>query len=168
MVEETGAQGEEMFANGADNMPQVGIISQYVKDLSFENPNSPAVYQWQVQPQIDVQFNISSNKAADDVWEVVLKVDVKAHGDQGVAFAVELSYAGLFGIRNVPEDQIQPFCYAEAPRLIFPFARRVLADAVRDGGFPPLMLEPIDFAGLYMQQAQQAQQLGEGEPAGQA
>ena len=168
MVEETGAQGEEMFANGADTMPQVGIISQYVKDLSFENPNSPAVYQWQVQPQIDVQFNISSNKAADDVWEVVLKVDVKAHGDQGVAFAVELSYAGLFGIRNVPEDQVQPFCYAEAPRLLFPFARRVLADAVRDGGFPPLMLEPIDFASLYMQQAQQAQQLGEGEPAGQA
>ena len=68
MVEETGAQGEEMFANGADNMPQVGIISQYVKDLSFENPNSPAVYQWQVQPQIDVQFNISSNKVADDVY----------------------------------------------------------------------------------------------------
>jgi len=168
MAEETGAQGEEMFANGADNLPQVGIISQYVKDLSFENPNAPAVYQWQVQPQIDVQFNISSNKAADDVYEVVLKIDVRASGDQGVAFAVELSYAGLFGIRNVPEDQIQPFCYAEAPRLIFPFARRVLADAVRDGGFPPLMLEPIDFAGLYMQQAQQAAQLGQGETAGQA
>lgn len=168
MAEEMGAQGEETLGNGADNLPQVGIISQYVKDLSFENPNAPAVYQWQVQPQIDVQFNIGSNKAADDVYEVVLKIDVRASGDQGVAFAVELAYAGLFGIRNVPEEQIQPFCYAEAPRLIFPFARRVLADAVRDGGFPPLMLEPIDFAGLFMQQAQQAAQLSEGEPAGEA
>lgn len=168
MAEETGEQGQEALANGADNMPQIAIISQYVKDLSFENPNSPAVYQWQVQPQIDVQFNISTNKAAEDVYEVVLKIDVRAQGDQGVAFAVELAYAGLFGIRNVPEEQIMPFCYAEAPRLVFPFARRVLADAVRDGGFPPLLLEPIDFAGLYMQQAQQAQQLQQGEAAGQA
>lgn len=157
-------------AQSADSAPPppLTVHAQYVKDLSFENPNAPAVYQWQVQPQIDVQFNIGANKAADDVWEVVLKVEVRAQGDQGVAFAVELSFAGLFGIRNVPEDQIQPFCYAEAPRLIFPFARRVLADAVRDGGFPPLLLEPIDFAGLYMQQAQQAQQLSEGQPAGQA
>jgi preprotein translocase subunit SecB len=166
MVDETGAEGEQDFANGADNLPQVGIISQYVKDLSFENPNAPNVYQWQGQPQIDVQFNIGSNKVADDVWEVMLKIDVKAVAADRVAFQVELAYAGLFGIRNVPEDQIQPFCYAEAPRLIFPFARRVLADAVRDGGFPPLMLEPIDFAGLYMQQAQA--QLAQGEPAGQA
>ena len=168
MADDTGVQGAEQFANGADNLPQVAIISQYVKDLSFENPNAPAVYQWQVQPQIDVQFNISSNKAADEVWEVVLKIEVKAAGDQGVAFQVELSYAGLFGIRNVPEEQIQPFCYAEAPRLVFPFARRVLADAVRDGGFPPLLLEPIDFAGLYMQQAQQQAALQSGEAAGQA
>lgn len=166
MVDETDAAGEQDFANGADNMPQVGIISQYVKDLSFENPNAPSVYQWQGQPQIDVQFNIGSNKVADDVWEVLLKIEVKAVAADRVAFQVELAYAGLFGIRNVPEDQIQPFCYAEAPRLIFPFARRVLADAVRDGGFPPLMLEPIDFAGLYMQQAQA--QLAQGEPAGQA
>lgn len=170
MVDETGAAGEQEFgqefANGADTLPQVGIISQYVKDLSFENPNAPAVYQWQGQPQIDVQFNIASNKVADDVWEVLLKIEVKAVAADRVAFQVELSYAGLFGIRNVPEEQIQPFCYAEAPRLIFPFARRVLADAVRDGGFPPLMLEPIDFAGLYMQQAQA--QLAQGEPAGEA
>lgn len=166
MVDETGVGGEQDFVNGADTLPQVGIISQYVKDLSFENPNAPAVYQWQGQPQIDVQFNIGSNKVADDVWEVMLKIDVKAVAADRVAFQVELAYAGLFGIRNVPEDQIQPFCYAEAPRLIFPFARRVLADAVRDGGFPPLMLEPIDFAGLYMQQAQA--QLAQGEAAGQA
>ncbi len=143
----------EPLANGEDTLPQVGLISQYVKDLSFENPNAPTVYQWQDQPQIDVQFNIGANAVADDVHEVVLKIDVKAVSANQTAFQVELSYAGLFGLRNIPEGQIQPFLLAEGPRLIFPFARRVLADAVRDGGFPPLMLEPIDFGALYMQQA---------------
>lgn len=145
------------LANGEDTAPAVGLISQYVKDFSFENPNAPAVYQWQGQPQIDVQFNIGANQLADDVHEVVLKIDVKAESDDQVAFQVELAYAGLFGLRNIPEDQVQPFLLAEAPRLIFPFARRVLADAVRDGGFPPLLLEPIDFGALYMQQAQAAE-----------
>jgi preprotein translocase subunit SecB len=147
--------GSEPLANGEDTAPAVGLISQYVKDFSFENPNAPAVFQWQGQPQIDVGFNIGSNQVADDVHEVLMKIEVRATSADKVAFAVELEYAGLFGIRNVPEDQIQPFLLAEAPRLIFPFARRVLADAVRDGGFPPLMLEPIDFGQLYLQQAAQ-------------
>ena len=150
MADET---GNEPLANGEDTAPAVGLISQYVKDLSFENPNAPAVFQWQGQPQIDVQFNIGANQIADDVHEVVLKIDVRATSADKVAFQVELAYAGLFGIRNVPDDQIQPCLFAEAPRLVFPFARRVLADAVRDGGFPPLLLEPIDFGALYMQQA---------------
>ena len=159
MADETGAPEG---GNGADTMPQVGLISQYVKDLSFENPNAPAVYQWQGQPKIDIQFNIGSTKVADDVFEVVLKIDVRAEAEDKVAFQVELAYAGLFGLRNIPAEQLQPFLLAEAPRLVFPFARRVLADAVRDGGFPPLMLEPIDFAGLYVQQAQASG----GEPQG--
>ncbi len=149
------------LANGADTAPQVGLISQYIKDLSFENPNAPAVYQMQVQPQIDVQFGISGASVGEDVHEVVLKIDVKATAEDKTMFIVDLSYAGLFGIRNVPEDQIQPFLLGEAPRLIFPFARRVLADAVRDGGFAPLLLEPIDFAGLYMQQAEAAANMAE-------
>ena len=95
------------------------------------------------------------DRVADDVHEVLMKIEVRATSADKVAFAVELEYAGLFGIRNVPEDQIQPFLLAEAPRLIFPFARRVLADAVRDGGFPPLMLEPIDFGALFLQQTAQ-------------
>ena len=144
----------EPLANGEDTAPAVGLISQYVKDLSFENPNAPAVFQWQGQPQIDVQFNIGASQVADDVHEVVLKIDVKAESEDKTAFQVELSYAGLFGLRNIPEEQVQPFLLAEGPRLIFPFARRVLADAVRDGGFPPLLLEPIDFGALYMQQAE--------------
>ena len=153
--------------NGADTAPQIALISQYVKDLSFENPNAPTVYQWQGQPQIDVQFNIGADRVGEDVLEVSLKIEVKAIAPQGTAFAVELVYAALFGMRNVPEDQVQPFMLAEAPRLIFPFARRVLADAIRDGGFPPLVLEPIDFGGLYLQQAEQMQAAA-GEPAGHA
>ena len=161
-------QAPETLANGQDNSPQAGVISQYVKDLSFENPNSPAVYQWQNQPNIDVQFNIGSSQLGDDVYEVVLKIDVKADAEGQVAFQVELSYAGLFGIRNVPAEQIPPFLLAEAPRILFPFARRVLSDSVRDGGFPPLMLEPIDFAQLYMQQQAQGEALVQAQPAGEA
>lgn len=158
----------DTVANGADNEPQIGLIAQYVKDLSFENPNAPGVYQWQEQPQIDINFNISNNQIADDVFEVGLKVSAKAVAEQGTAFAVELVFAGLFGIRNVPEDQMRPFLYAEAPRLLFPFARRVMADAVQDGGFPPLMLDPIDFGALYVQQQAQIEAAQQGEPAGNA
>jgi preprotein translocase subunit SecB len=137
-----------------DNAPQAGLLTQYVKDLSFENPNAPAVYQWQSQPRIDVQFNIASQTLGDDLFEVSLKVEVKAQADEGAAFQVELLYAGLFAIRNVSEEQLHPFLFAEAPRLLFPFARRVIADMVRDGGFPPLLLDPIDFGALYLAQQQ--------------
>lgn len=144
--------------NGIDDgLPQVGILAQYVKDLSFENPNAPAVYQWQGQPQMDVQVNIGVNGVGEEVHEVVLKIEVEAKGDQGVAFRVETLYAGLFALRNIPEEQLQPFLLAEAPRLLFPFARQVISSAVTDGGFPPLLLDPIDFGGLYMQSAAQQQ-----------
>ena len=164
MADETGT---EQLANGEDTSPQAGVLSQYVKDLSFENPNAPAVYQWQGQPQIDVQFNIASAQVGDDIYEVVVKVEVKAVAADKVAFQVELAYAGLFALRNIPADQLQPFLLAEAPRILFPFARRVLADCVRDGGFPPLMLEPIDFGALYLQQAGQIEALADA-PMGQA
>ena len=153
--------------NGQDTQPQIGMVAQYVKDLSFENPNAPAVYNWQAQPRIDVQFNIGTQQVADEIWESALKIEVTAEGDQGIAFKLELLYAGLFAIQNVPADSVQPFLLGEAPRLIFPFARRVVADAVRDGGFPPLLLDPIDFNGLYLQQIAQ-QNAAMGEPAGQA
>lgn len=161
MAEEQGTSDtNEQVANGEDSLPQIGIISQYVKDLSFENPNSPAVYQWQGQPQIEVQFNIGSNMVADEVYEVALKIDITASADAGTAFKVDLLYAGLFGLRNFPEEQLQPFLLAEGPRILFPFARRIIADVVQDGGFPPLMLDPIDFGALYMQRAAQAQAEG--------
>ena len=154
MAEEQGFAGAgETFANGEDTMPQVGMISQYVKDLSFENPNAPAAYQWQSQPKVDVNFNINAQRFGDEVHEVSIRIEVSATSGEGTAFLVDLTYAALFGLRNVPDEQLQPFLLAEAPRLIFPFARRIVADAVQDGGFPPLLLEPIDFTALYMQQA---------------
>lgn len=155
--------GGAPMANGADTTPVAGMISQYVKDLSFENPNSPAIYQSQAMPRIDVQFNIGTLQIADDIHEVILKIDVRSETDDGVAFVVDLSYAGLFGIRNVRQEHMQPFLLGEAPRLLFPFARRVLADTVRDGGFQPLLLEPIDFHALYSQQVEN--QPGAGMPA---
>ena len=155
--------GNEPLPNGADTSPAVGLISQYVKDLSFENPNAPAIFQVQGSPQIDVQFNIGTAQVAEDVHEVVLRVDVRAETGGQVAFIVELTYAGIFGLRNIPEEHVQPFLLAEAPRLLFPFARRVLADAVRDGGFQPLLLEPIDFAAIYMQQSEARDQAAAGE-----
>ncbi len=134
--------------NGEDTAPAAGLISQYVKDLSFENLNAPAIFQNPNPPAIDVQFNIGTAQVGEEVHEVLLKIDVKAEAEGQTAFIVDLTYAGLFGLRNVPADAIQPFLLGEAPRLLFPFARRVLADCVRDGGFPPLLLEPIDFGRL--------------------
>jgi preprotein translocase subunit SecB len=150
--------------NGGDTLPQVGVLAQYVKDLSFENPNAPAVFQWQSQPQTDVQVNIGTATVADNVHEVTLRIDVNAHTPEGVAFRVELLYAGLFALTNVPDDQLQPFLLAEAPRVLFPFARKIIADATIEGGFPPLRLDPIDFTGLYLQSAaQQAAQESGGQ-----
>ena len=169
MAEEEGATGatgaDEQMTNGGDIMPQAGVISQYVKDLSFENPNAPAVYQWQGQPRIDVQLNIGTTKLNDEIYEVTLNVDVTASQDQ-TAFKCDLVYAGLFGLRNVPEEQVHPFLLAEAPRILFPFARQVVAQAVQNGGFPPLLLDPIDFGALYMQQAAQQEAESSGGIAG--
>jgi len=158
--------GNGSFEPGAE--PQVSVIAQYIKDLSVENPSSPQVFQWQVQPNVDVQFNINVDKVADDIHEVVLKVEVSARSDNGVHFVVDLSYAGLFGIRNAPEEALPPFLLIEAPRLIFPFARQVIAEAVANTGFPPLLLDPIDFASAYVaqMQAMQEQQGGEGNGSG--
>ncbi len=150
--------------NGEDTSPAAGVISQYVKDLSVENPNAPESFNFAEKPQIDLQFNIGAKPVGEDVHEVELKVNVTAKADKGNVYLVELAYCGLAVMRNLPDEQMHAFLYAEAPRLLFPFARRVIADATRDAGFQPLVLDPIDFNGLYMQQMQnQAQQEGKGD-----
>src|SRR5690606_10484264 len=148
----TNLDSDPANGNGADTQPVAGLLSQYVKDLSVENPKAPDSFQWPEQPQLDVQFNISSNKISDEVSELELKIAVNAKASQGTAYIVELSYCGLIGMRNMSDEQKHAFTYAEAPRILFPFARRVIADAVRDAGFAPLLLDPIDFNGLYIQQ----------------
>ena len=146
-------EAAEALANGADLAPQAGILAQYVKDLSFENPNAPASLQMQGQPKIEINVNVNARAGGQDMYEVELKVEAAARApDNSLAFQVELLYAGLFRLTGAPQEAIEPFLVVEAPRILFPFARRVIADAVRDGGFPPLMLEPIDFGGLYLQQ----------------
>ncbi|MEO5612264.1 MAG: protein-export chaperone SecB [Sphingomicrobium sp.] len=142
----------------SDSDPQVATIAQYIKDLSVESPSSPQAFQWQAQPQLEVQFNINVNAVADDVHEVQLKIEVAARSEQGVHFLIDLSYAGLYGLRNFPEEALPPFLLIEAPRLLFPFARQIIADASQNTGFPTLLLDPIDFASAYMTQLQAAEQ----------
>jgi preprotein translocase subunit SecB len=152
MIEIT-PEAAEALANGADLTPQAGILAQYVKDLSFENPNAPQSLQMQGQPKIEINVNVNARAGGQDMFEVELKIDATARGaDEKIAFQVQLLYAGLFRLSGAPQDALEPFLIVEAPRILFPFARRVIADCVRDGGFPPLMLEPIDFGGLYLQQ----------------
>lgn len=153
----------EAAANGldaaAEAAPQVGILAQYVKDLSFENPGAPQSLQMTGQPRIEINVNVNAKRGGDDLYEVELKIGARAIGEaDATAFVVELLYGGLFTMKNVPEEALEPFLVVEAPRILFPFARRIVADCTRDGGFPPLMLEPIDFGSMYMQQ--QAQRAG--------
>jgi len=157
--------------NGADTAPSAGIIIQYVRDLSVENPNAPDSFSWTEGPELDVQFNIAARPINDEVHEVTLRISVTSKLQQGIAFIVELAYCGLVGMRNMPDEQKHAFVYAEAPRFLFPFARRVIADATRDAGFQPLMIDPIDFGAIYVQQLQaqqEQQQAGEATGEGQA
>ena len=166
---------ETPLGNDQDGMPQINALAQYIKDLSAENPSAPQVFQWQSTPQLDVQFNLNVNRVSDEVHEVILRIELKANSAQGAHFLVDLTYGGLFGLRNVPDEALAPFLLVEGPRLLFPFARQIVADAVQNLGFPPVLLDPIDFAGAYMAQLEQSGQLGETdqpladvEPAGNA
>ncbi len=137
----------------------IRVLGQYVKDLSFENPNAPDSLRGQGQPEIDLSVDVRARSLDAETFEVELVLSANASSSGSQLFIAELTYAGLFSIRNLEERAREPFLLIECPRLIFPFARRILADATRDGGFPPLMLEPVDFAALYRQQLA-------GKPAG--
>lgn len=147
---------------------QAAVLAQYIKDMSIESPSAPQVFQWQDQPRLDVQFNINVDKVGEDVHEVVIKLEVSARSDSGVHFLIDLSYGGLFGLRGVPEESLPPFLLIEAPRLLFPFARQIIAEATQNTGFPPLLLDPIDFNAAFVAQVQAAQQQQNGAPTGEA
>ena len=133
--------------------PQLSVLGQYIKDFSFENPNAPrSLAPSQTQPAINIQINVGVGQAAPTDYEVALKLEGKATtSEELVLFAFDLTFAGMFRILNVPQEHIHPLVMIECPRLLFPFAREIIATSVRDGGFPPLMLDPVDFVGLYRQ-----------------
>lgn len=129
------------------------INAQYIKDLSFEAPNSPAIFREQVQPEISVSLNIEPNQLESNVFEVAIKFNIEAKGNGKTAFLLELEHACVCTL-NVPEEHVEPMLLIEIPRFLFPFSRNIISDLTRDGGFPPLMLNPLDFAGLYQQRLQ--------------
>ena len=154
-----GGQGFE-----AAPAPQLNALTQFAKDLSFENPNAPRSLAPQTAaPQINIQVNVGASKLSETDYEVELTLEGQAGEGANILFTFELKYGGVFRLRNIPEAQVHPVVMIECPRLLFPFARQIVADAVRNGGFPPLYIDPIDFVALYqsklaeMQGAQGAQ-----------
>jgi preprotein translocase subunit SecB len=138
--------------------PQLNVLAQYVKDFSFENPNAPGSlgsFQQQQQPAINIQINVQASAINATDFEVILNTNGKAERDGKVLFSFDLAFAGVFRIQNVPQDSLHPVVMIECPRLLFPFAREIVAGAVRNGGFPPLLLDPVDFVSLYRQNLEQ-------------
>lgn len=154
----------------ADTGPRIVILTQYVKDLSFENPHAPmSLVEDGGQAHGDVAIQVKSRRIGDDRYEILLEFNVEAKKGDRVSFLAELVYGGVFTVSGFPDDMIEVATLVECPRILFPFARRVLADAVRDGGFAPLLLAPIDFLKLYQDRAQErARAAAASEDAGKA
>lgn len=148
----TNGGGDGAPATPENTGPSLSVLVQYSKDFSFENPNAPqSLMQQQQQPQIGIQINVNPRQMSNTDFEVELKLEGKAEHSGNVLFAFDLNYAGVFRLMNIPQENLGPLLMIECPRLLFPFAREIIATSVRDGGFPPLMLDPVDFVGLYRQ-----------------
>jgi len=148
--------GSDDAQNGApqpsQGQPQLNVLAQYVKDLSFENPNAPnSLQQHPQQPTINIQINVNAKPLAASDFEVELKIEGRAEVPGTFLFGFDLLYAGVFRIVNVPQENLHPLLMIECPRLLFPFARELVATATRNGGFPPLMIDPVDFVSIYRQ-----------------
>lgn len=156
-------------ADGAQAaVPTIRILAQYTRDLSFENPRAPDSLRPAAQPpQIDIGVEMNARGRQDGLFEVELKLSASAQQEGQAQFQVELLYGGLFEIQGVPDEHMEPVLLVECPRFLFPFARRIVSDLTSEGGFPPLMLEPIDFAGIYAAQlAQRDEADGQTAPSG--
>jgi preprotein translocase subunit SecB len=146
MSETDVAQGAEEGQDG----PGIRILAQFIRDLSFENPRAPETLRGgAAQPQIDLGVEMNARGREDGYFEVDLKLSAKAQREDGPLFIVELLYGGVFQIAGVPAEELEPVLLIECPRYLFPFARRIIADVSAEGGYPPFMLDPIDFAGVY-------------------
>src|SRR4029077_14581369 len=157
MAEPNSPNGGAIPQEGAEpQMPVIQIVSQYIKDLSFENPSLGVNVQ---RPQIEFTVDLQARRIEDNgPFEVVLKMRVSAQQEEKTIFLLEIAYGGLFMLDKVPDEVMQPLLLIECPRLLFPYVRRIVSDLVSDGGLPPLMIEPIDFAALYRSRMMQAQQ----------
>jgi|AACY02.16.fsa_nt_gi protein-export chaperone SecB len=168
--------GETVQGNASPVNAPITILAQYTKDLSFENPKAPASLAAAAKqpPQVEINVDVQARDLENDVYEVVLRVvatarpagpDGKAEANADVAFILDLSYAGLFALKGVNDELRKPVLLIEAPRLLFPFAREILANTSRQGGFPPLLINPVDFTELYRRQAGQVQNEQAADPA---
>ena len=138
--------------------PSLNILAQYTKDLSFENPGAPRSLQARDKaPDININVNVNANPLSDADFDVVLSLSAQAKEGDKVVFAAELVYGGVFRITGFPQEHMLPLLFIECPRLLFPFARQIIADVTRNGGFPPLMIDPIDFAQMFSQRMAEEQ-----------
>jgi preprotein translocase subunit SecB len=138
--------------NGAKKQPSLNVLAQYVKDLSFESPGAPnSLRARESAPGINISVNVGANPLSEKEFDVNLTLNAKASIEKEVLFNVELVYGGVFRIDGFPQEHMLPILFIECPRLLFPFARQIVADATRNGGFPPLLLDPIDFAQMFQQ-----------------
>jgi preprotein translocase subunit SecB len=145
---------------------QLNVLAQYIKDLSFENPNAPRSLQpGQQQPAINIQINVGAKPMTETDVEVELKIEGKAESSGTVLFQFELIYAGVFRLQNIPQQDAHPVMMIECPRLLFPFAREIISSAVVNSGFPPLRIDPVDFVGLYRQRVAELQKQQPQTPA---
>ena len=156
---EAGAQtGVQPGAQPQQSLPQLNVLGQYIKDFSFENPNAPrSLAPNQAQPNINIHINVGVTQSGETDFEVTLKLEGKAESSGTVLFVFDLTFAGMFRIQNVPKEHLHALVMIECPRLLFPFAREIIATAVRNGGFAPLLLDPVDFVALYQQRVAQEQ-----------
>jgi len=153
-----GGDGNKAPASPQTPGVQVRVAGQYIKDLSFENPNVRKLLGGPgEQPALRVEVNVNATKLNDTMFESAILFKAEASSKAGVIYDLELAYAGLFEIQNLPEQALEPFLLINCPSLLFPFLRRIVADLTREGGFAPLLLDPIDFAALFMQRQQQGQ-----------
>lgn len=152
---DTGVPDTDQIVEG----PGIRILAQFVRDLSFENPRAPdSLRAGAAQPQIDLGVEMNARGRDDGFFEVDLKLSAKATRDDGPIFVVELLYGGVFQISGVPQDDMEPVLLIECPRYLFPFARQIIAEVTSGGGYPPFLLDPIDFAGVYAARKAQAAQ----------
>ena len=156
--ETAGAAGTTTAATGNGAAPTLNILAQYVKDLSFESPGAPNSLRGRDKaPAININVNVAPNQLAENEYDVTLTLTAKATYDKDVLFNVELVYGGVFRIEGFPQEHMLPLLFIECPRLIFPFARQIVAECTRNGGFPPLMIDPIDFASMFQQRLAEEQ-----------